>query len=1722
MANDVFEIPTEQGQDPLRNFSLQKAMEVSERVQQEALAQAKSTSSFHAAETLELTSLQSKQQIEDGYTTNPEDLVRIHDGNKKFVESVMSELNMHPAKTEQVKRNENSTLNGFKETAEGILSNTTDPTEAATKLKLEAEKTKQIVQEAKKAGVTGAGIIFDEAAASKLNAKERQNYMMSFEALNLLSQGHDPISIENTLKRKYRTPDFIAGERARIEGKIVDGGNTEPMYSPEWFIVDVLMGPAAVLIDPLKKSAIKLAWQKGAAGTVMKLIGKETGKSVTFGALAGGFMTAADLAGAGKAVQITSGIIGPIGTYGLITASRRGLVNILGSLWSSKNKPLVEQMEKSLKGQTDKFSKTALEVIAEIKKNGLKDAKITVKPPRSAGARIADTAKEVGDKKATETLATMVKQVAPLETDTPIKQTIAEVLGTGEVSPFNPVALTLDAESVVLRAVDKAPTKIPVDNRVHKNSIVVGKPGEGAHITEEGFAYRSLSQKEIDAIRKTGSVLPNPSGKSKGGAKNAKHWSEGDGRVFYNPDKLVIRAPLNKVGKAAVDASDVEVWNAADNTWEKIVKSGVGSIPEELLKKVGLWEAGRNQSGKFAPKSRGDSQNIGNMLDAKTNGFPTNTKNMTESIESAFNGDSTTITTSTTPNTPWVEKSPLRIMDTMTDLADNLNNANAIAEQVVPKIMFEEVSKRQSYVNDIIHQRMYKREVDMGPTDLGWKGKNIRGILSQIFTVPEFSLKDLANDLVVKPTINEYEANRLAKAGKDALKGIFKGLKGDERERLVSLLEMGNDFEEVFIATKGGLKDSKGNFHEASPSTIDAYFASRNLFDHYHWLANNTAVNQARARGFQVLEDQFLVEVKKTAKLGEDMVNRDGVPVKWSKANKEAGDVVVHTKDEAGNPMKMVFTQDEANQFLKQVPDNYQMIGYKQGYLPIIYKDKYAITMLEQDGANIKSRRIATAKNFREAERAVSRLKAQNPDANFVAHRKHEDAVDTVYDTTFAQSLHNMTQGELEAIKKGLREAGVEEDVIDQFERGAMTFSHQRNNFFKERGQERLKSAETVEITPTGKVEGRKAPFVPTEQALAKYINAISKYTSHTEWNAKLQQQFLEKYGEVLTTPSQWDSGIKTSLLFKSGEKQKLAYEAFVVKDQLERIFGIRSFIDMGIESYRQHAVASLYDKGNPIATMAASIIDELPNFFKVVNLLKSVGAVTKLGLGNISQLVVQATASLNVVGRHLLTDPHVIGEGTVDFMQALVPMVFKVKPDADAAKLHSLMERSGFLAGFDYTELQRIATNVESWSALGVKRKVGKALEAGEMFWKGGEGITRGVSWFVERRALINQIKSGKNTAFSAKDIDGDKFLDAVSERAMVTALNMTRFNQAFIARGLMGVPLQFKQFAIQQLRAMTNKKNLSWAEMAGIWATWTGIFGINGVPLFMDAIVFGEDQAGEKHPEAIGGFRRWEFEMADYLGKTLSKAGLPENAAFWQRWIDKGPVKALTDGQIDIANRSTVSMIFNHFQDAQPYSDWGPSISIIHKTLSGGVKGVTDLYNAMIEGEANPSSVLADLTQVVGEAAGIANPIIAARAKMEGPLRGKDGKISVSEPTLSELAQQAMGITPGRVVDVRDRNFVSYRVVKAWKDWGKAAQERILEAYNGQNYNYAQKIFDEYLIQAATYNPRLASKFQKATMMNLMQAGTSKELKSEMMAVNNAFAFDDEELKEILVGGN
>lgn len=104
-------------------------------------------------------------------------------------------------------------------------------------------------------------------------------------------------------------------------------------------------------------------------------------------------------------------------------------------------------------------------------------------------------------------------------------------------------------------------------NNIQDGGIVLGEAKANDHVTENGYTYRTVGDTEVSAINETGGVHPKE-GKAKGGNKNIKYWSKGNGKFFYKNanSQNVIRVKNDNISSnEVVPSENLEIWDKAKN-----------------------------------------------------------------------------------------------------------------------------------------------------------------------------------------------------------------------------------------------------------------------------------------------------------------------------------------------------------------------------------------------------------------------------------------------------------------------------------------------------------------------------------------------------------------------------------------------------------------------------------------------------------------------------------------------------------------------------------------------------------------------------------------------------------------------------------------------------------------------------------------------------------------------------------------------------------------------------------------------------------------------------------------------------------------------------------------------------------------------------------------------------------------------------------------------------
>jgi hypothetical protein len=1068
-------------------------------------------------------------------------------------------------------------------------------------------------------------------------------------------------------------------------------------------------------------------------------------------------------------------------------------------------------------------------------------------------------------------------------------------------------------------------------------------------------------------------------------------------------------------------------------------------------------------------------------------------------------------------------------------IAHAFNNAATIGGITLPQRMLKDWQRLHDTA-DVINTKLMPKEFSLLPSTKNWDGANIKGGIWHVIANPKFAFDELTSDLVTKPTDLKLMGDKFGKHSRKVWKNLTKGMGNKDMEALNGVLAEGNNAETVLQVHKRGLVNEAGDVFEVSSRVQEAYFGTRMMLDHLYWLNNGAAVRQAAGKGYKLLDTQsgqkMVREVK--GRHGESLPNLRGTNtkpeyIKWSKDHIDEGWRVVEMDQGGGQLIRIALKSDEAERMLKNIDNTHPMIPYRKGYVPVLYKDQWAVNRLvKMEDGSFRATRVATAPTRVKANKAVSEM-AESPsliegevEAMFVASRKNDISTDVAYGHNLHNIVDSLSQSELNSMKKALRGLGLEADAVDSLEKTSRFFSHKRNPYMMKRGP-RLKDWRGVSD----------AEILPADEAIQKYMQSSSSYAANAEYMGRLEQKYLDEFGELLSDNNDFLSPVKLkrSSVASNG---RTASEALLVRGQIERLSGMASDADRIIENFIINSLdkiaATRYGK------VFDNFLDKLsdiwgigsvvgtPSLSRGVARLKGFTATAKLGLWNLSQAVVQGTASLNVIGKN----PIMAARATKDMMQAIGPEILKVGRTAKGRKLYEAIDNSGFIAGFDYVELQRIAAKGTD-KVLGSKA-LRKLVDTNLYPYQLGEGGVRALAFFTERRILIDQIKKGKVSGLGKADIDGTKFLEEVNAKASITALNMSRVNQPLIARGIWGVPFQFKQFLVQQAEFMINPKNFkSGREMAGVWAAWTGAFGIQGMPWMFDiglmvegglaasADVLESLGVDTTSPKFVGSVRRNAQSYVDMFAKVAAKHGPTKNyddaRAFWNRWAQSGLISGMTDGEFNIASRASLARVFTEYYGTQDMDDliFGPGYQTAVMLLNNNVSTISDVINIWRNGDEFTPEYFAEAgARGLRGLPGLQHPVQAAEMMLSGQWRDSERRLVAGEPSLTQALLIGSGFAPDKRGERFERIEFSQRQAKAWKEWIRGRQGRLAKLSQEGHTEYAAVLLDDTLDQIVQVNPMLAKEFMMSYSHEMLRRNMTEDEKEFMYRHQDAEFFD------------
>lgn len=576
------------------------------------------------------------------------------------------------------------------------------------------------------------------------------------------------------------------------------------------------------------------------------------------------------------------------------------------------------------------------------------------------------------------------------------------------------------------------------------------------------------------------------------------------------------------------------------------------------------------------------------------------------------------------------------------------------------------------------------------------------------------------------------------------------------------------------------------------------------------------------------------------------------------------GNVILKTLDEVGlnnNKYNYVIAKvDDA-----KLGDWSNPLNYRNGEFSRIYTDPYFGYMEFKGSSNgiskAMSRTLVTAPTKREAKEWA---KNHNRAMEIIRYAVSKEGVGfTGRDVVRALSKYVDNPSEfLQAVNKG--EIPLDAKFNAKFDRDSAGFGADRIQEHLSNG--RLFSSQRGEHLLS--VRGGDAPTKNPIDSFAHELGFISRYSNLELWKKANIEKFMNSVGKnILIDPnkSMFENFVDGKLLYKAGSKERLYFER------------LRKYIktQLGVKTHEQELLGRVglsfaeWLEGVPWVGSALHKGALMARHKDPIIALRALNFHTTLGMGNIAQLMVQASGSFIAASVHpihglkaakavplyrmaLMTDnPKALDR--IWAMNKTFNLGFGSKKEFfDTVEA---MRNSGILDSIHSTALYDVTDGALDFGAGAAQLTKGafkstfntlghgikKTGQKGLWFFDRGEEFMRMVSWDIAKREWVKmRAKKGLSTDFTTKAAR-----DEITKRMDDYMIGMTTANKAAWQQGALSIPFQFAQYPLKLMSSLIGKGSFTKAEKFKILAGQTLLFGAAGFPMgriILDEIL-GED---------------------------------------------------------------------------------------------------------------------------------------------------------------------------------------------------------------------------------------------------------------------------------------
>lgn len=1090
------------------------------------------------------------------------------------------------------------------------------------------------------------------------------------------------------------------------------------------------------------------------------------------------------------------------------------------------------------------------------------------------------------------------------------------------------------------------------------------------------------------------------------------------------------------------------------------------------------------------------------------------------------------------------------VLNPTTEFGRELNNATSVSTTVANRIEWDYMQGPvEAMVAKTNHASFYNRQISIGPSAQGWAEKSGSRILGFTFA-PRATFKGSAkSDLVLKVLLNTKEEQRLAQAADRNLKRIFKNVKGEEKKLMNQLLLEGNDVGRNWMPVEGGLilDGVQDSFQAASPKVVDSMMGFRRMHDDAAVLLNSTMRSQMKTKGYKFVTESEEVAFKQVGVAeGTPIVDRHGNSAVWSREHRDAGDSIwtFSKKGERGTDAELVvLSEKETREYLGEIPDAFNPLNNRDGYMHIKYTEPYVITKLQLDesGNIVGTKAVATADSTREAQEFISKFEDVDGGTMYTADRVDGPRTDVVTGDLFDRSF-KMTDAQFKDLEKILRDGGKSEEFIQALKDSRQRYGYRPQGFMKHRG-EGLLSAKTANFDEvTGQIVGEKAPILASDEAAASYLAKVSRYTANAPWEEMLKTSFQRNYGKLLSNPDDIFS-------FPKGPAEigiKKFNEVSLYQRQLKNITGKKGLTETYVDASRQWAISKVTESTSPVISHAGEILHKIvPNVGQFTGTAKTITRQSLMGIGAVIQTPMQfanayKNALLIAAGGKLLKGDlkiaaKIIARTHTDFASALVPLV--TNAEVGFTKRGKLvwerLQKSGITAGIDleafggaFRDPRNMNVLTTGWAKKTIK---GAAKVTGDFALYGEQGAQM-FGWLAAHNEIEGLIKAGKYPTLGLDDLakNSDRFIDAVTQRGSLFSHNMSRANRAGMSSGeFLSMATMLKRFGFDEAGLYYNMgKELTRGEQVALWAGTVGAFGLPGVPGYMDAVMVSETAGNLLFPGIPDKDGVVQYELPLALAKiaqeSADKLGLPApEVKTMFLALTQGGISAATKGQLALAPRMAVAGLYTPFIRGASMDEntLGASWSVFKKYMEAGKVSSEVLYNAIREYGISGipvntyQTIAGELTDPV---TGIAKMKQAYGALTTGEIRSSTGQLLREEESFADILLLSLGETPGDIRMLQEYQSVLFKRKTKVKDWIRKNTKAVAELYQSSPEHAA--IYTDHIQQELTASGygQLAVSFQMMAIRETMKKDLPATQKAILDSVIDPII--EENLRDVL----